>query len=354
MRSYRVLGIMSGTSLDGVDLALCEFKEKAGKWEFEIIKAVTEKYPQDLSSQLRNVLNFRLKEILKLHRDWGLFVAERIKENFDLADIDLISSHGHTVFHKPDEKLNLQIGNHAIIAALTGKPTIFDFRSIDIALGGEGAPLVPAGEKYLFPDYKVFLNLGGFANISVHKAGKIIAYDIAPVNYALNYFARKIGLEYDKDGNAGKRGIIIPGLLAQLENLDFYKKQPPKSLSDHYFFDVFLPVVEKFANVSIYDLLRTVYEHIANRISHEINQLTENQVFVTGGGAHNTFLVQLLKQKSKAKIFIPDDQTVDFKESVIFAFLGLLRHLGKTNVLKSVTGASADNCGGAVFYPFQK
>jgi anhydro-N-acetylmuramic acid kinase len=251
--------------------------------------------------------------------------------------------------HFPNNGINFQIGAGSTIAALTGITTISDFRSVDIDLGGQGAPLVPIGDKLLFPQFDGFLNIGGFANIS-KTASKTVAYDISPANYALNFFAQKFDKEFDFNGNIGRQGAVNQILLDKLNKIDYYHKQPPKSLSDHWFFDVFLKIIDEF-QISNKDKLRTIYEHITSQIAINIDNLNIQRIMITGGGAFNTFLIDLIKQKTTTEIIIPEKNIVQFKESIIFAFLGLLRYLGKNNCLASVTGAKYNNIGGAIYLP---
>jgi anhydro-N-acetylmuramic acid kinase len=239
-----------------------------------------------------------------------------------------------------------QIGNGAIIAAQTGITVVSDFRSLDVALGGQGAPLVPIGDQLLFHEYDACLNLGGIANISFQKEGKRVAYDLSLCNIPLNYFAQKMGHTFDSDGKLAQQGNLIPELYKLLENLDFYTQQPPKSLGKEFFVTQVLPLVSQFA-YSPQDILRTLTEHFATQIA--LNIPSDSKTLVTGGGAFNSFLMELIRSKSKAEIIIPDSKVVKFKEAVVFAFLGYLRLHHKNNTLSSVTGAAHDSCGGAVY-----
>ncbi len=345
-----VIGVMSGSSLDGLDLAYCEFKYDRGKWKYEIQKAVTVPYPRDLAKSLRNARHLNALELIRLHKEYGEFIGKKILEfikSNGLAKPDLISSHGHTVFHYPEAGINFQIGDGAAISAITGITVVSDFRSQDIALGGQGAPLVPMGDKLLFADYDLLLNLGGFSNITVQKP--FLAFDICPVNFALNYFARKLGMEYDKDGNLGRKGNIYSPLLDALNQLEYYNSPPPKSLSAHWFDQVFLDQLERY-KIPVLDKLRTVYEHIAIKISQVLNRYT-GRVLVTGGGAKNKFLMELISQKvdDKVKIEIPDEILIDYKEALVFALLGLLRYEKKLNIDKQITGAKHSTSSGAVY-----
>jgi anhydro-N-acetylmuramic acid kinase len=344
---YRVLGLMSGTSLDGLDMVLCDFVKTSDKWNFDIKKAITIEYPEYLAERIKNALFFSVVEFVELDKTYGRYIANSINEHFKNEKIDFISSHGHTVIHFPDKNINFQIGDGATISAITGLPVVCDFRSIDIALGGQGAPLVPAAEKILFPEFDSFLNIGGFSNISIHNE-KILAFDISPANYALNYFARLNNLSFDFGGKLGKKGVVKKQLLDELNSLAYYKKQAPKSLSDHWFYQTFLPIVDKY-DISINNKIRTIYEHISTQIANNINSFAIKKIMFTGGGTFNEFLVELIKSKTKAQIVIPKKEIVDFKEAIIFAFLGLLRWTNSINIFASVTGAKHDNIGGAIY-----
>ncbi len=347
MAKYKVLGIMSGTSLDGLDLALCVFEQKQDKWFFDVEKTHTFDYPEFLQENLRQAQTFDALHLIELHKDYGEFIAECV--NKFLLDVEekpaLIASHGHTILHLPEEGINFQAGDGAVISAQTGITTVCDFRSVDIALGGQGAPLVPMGDLLLFDQYDLMLNIGGFSNLTVKK--EKIAYDIAPANFALNYFARSVGKEYDKDGELGKKGKVSQSLLQDLESIGYYSQQPPKSLSDHWFYSVFLPAIEKH-DLEIFDVFSTLYEHISLRIASELSRWG-GKAIITGGGAKNVFLIEKIKEKTEVSLILPSRQLIDYKEAVIFAFLGLLRYLGMPNTLASVTGAMRDSSGGAIY-----
>ncbi len=359
MERYLALGIMSGTSLDGLDLALCEFKndqsaqsggdrQTSVSWSFRILEARTVPYPRELAMELRKAQKGSALNLIALHKQYGKFIARQVNEFLEgKSKPMLVASHGHTVFHYPDAGINFQIGDGAVIASLTGLPVVCDFRSQDIALGGQGAPLVPVGDYYLFPDYNILLNLGGFSNVTIRS--RMIAFDISPVNYALNYFARQFGFDYDRDGQLGKKGKVHKPLLDQLNSLDYYSQEPPKSLSDHWFYDEFLQAVEAH-KIEIVDKLATVYHHIAWQIARVVNQ-EQGRVLITGGGTKNKYLLELIKSQVKNEVIIPKPLLVDFKEAMVFAFLGLLRWLGWENVFSPVTGARRNSISGAVYMP---
>ncbi len=350
MKEHHIVGIMSGTSLDGLDVAFCTFWEECTHWKYRVEDAVTVPYPAEMRERLAHSVNLSALELTRLDVELGRFIA--LSVNRFLAEKELqpewVASHGHTVFHQPDQGITLQIGNGAVIAAMTRIPTICDFRSMDVALGGQGAPLVPIGDRLLFSDYPICLNLGGFSNISFEYKGKRIAFDISPCNLPLNRLAQQQGLDFDKDGLMAASGNVDANLLAQLNSLAFYRQIPPKSLGLEWLQENFLPLLYD-APLSLQDKMRTLTEHIALQLTNVIQPLQGDTVFVTGGGAKNSFLMECLKRKSSKTIFTPDNQTIDYKEAIVFAFLGLLKSLGRINTLSSVTGARYDSSGGVVY-----
>lgn len=343
---------MSGTSLDGLDLACCNFYENNEKWSYETIKAVTINYSDGWISRLQSAHQISRKELKKLDLLYGQYLGELTLgfiNDFGLNP-DFISSHGHTVLHQPEKKLSLQIGNGQMMANTLKLPVVYDFRSLDVSIGGQGAPLVPIGDKLLFNDYDYCINLGGIANTSFDHEGERIAYDICPVNMALNMLSLREGLSYDKDGKLASTGILNNGLLSDLNNIHFYQKTPPKSLSREWFESEFMPYLNS-SNLTTIDLLRTVVEHIAIQIAHSINKKDGVKVLMTGGGALNTFLTKRIQNLSKADIRTPSLDLINFKEAIIFGFLGVLRMRKQVNCLKSVTGASRDSSGGKISWP---
>ncbi|HKL32856.1 MAG TPA: anhydro-N-acetylmuramic acid kinase [Tangfeifania sp.] len=345
---YKVIGMMSGTSLDGLDLVAVEFQQNPEKWNFRIIEAETIAYSEDWENRLRSSTELSGEKLIQLHTDYGRFLGKEINRFIKNTGFipEIIASHGHTVFHQPENHFTFQAGSGADIAAETGITTIADFRTGDVALGGQGAPLVPVGDRLLFSQYESCLNLGGFANISFEKEGKRVAFDICPVNFILNYLALQEGLPFDKDGELSKKGNVNKQLLNQLNNLPFYKQKPPKSLGKEWMDTQFFPVIKE-SGLSVQDKLRTAYEHIAIQIAHSTPE--GGKMLVTGGGAFNTFLIDRIKKHSPAEIFIPEKMIVDYKEALIFAFLGLLRQMGEINCYASVTGAIRDSSSGVVF-----
>ena len=351
MEAYNVLGLMSGTSMDGLDIAYCTFEFKE-KWTFEVKKTSTVPYSQTWQLSLQNAFLKSEEEIKQLDESFGIFLGVQCIHFINKNKItpNLIASHGHTVFHQPDKGITLQIGSGKIISKMTNIPTVYDFRSLDVKLGGQGAPLVPIGDKLLFGEYDFCLNLGGFSNISFEKNGKRVAFDICPQNIILNEISQSIGDTYDKNGELGRQGNINQELLTELNELDYYQKLPPKSLGKEFTTEFTHPILRKYL-ISANDKLRTYYEHSAIQISNVINQQRGKSVLVSGGGAHNSFFIEVLKSKTTKEIVIPSYEIIDFKEAIIFAFLGVLKHRNEINCLASVTGASRNSSGGVLVTP---
>jgi anhydro-N-acetylmuramic acid kinase len=351
MKSYISIGCMSGTSLDGLDLAACRFTFETN-WKFEILKVITIPYSHKWVNKLATASELHALDFALLHNEYGKFIGKQVADFCtDLTEKpDLVSSHGHTIFHQPQEKLTLQIGNGAFVAAYSGLPTACDFRSLDVALKGQGAPLVPIGDDLLFGEFEFCLNLGGIANVSFRENDERKAFDICPANMAFNYFIKELGFEYDLDGNLGRSGKIQEELLSLLNELDFYHQKGPKSLSREWFEKEFLPLIYSF-QLTPEDILRTLYEHVSDQLAQAVDQFPKGQILVTGGGAHNVFLIELFSEKTKHKTIVPSEQIIDFKEAIIFAFIGILRLRNEVNCLKSVTGSYHDHSGGVIFIP---
>lgn len=350
--AYTCIGLMSGTSLDGLDICLCQFKKiENNKWNHTIIKATTLPYPSEIRERLKTAPCLSGEELTLLDYEYGHWLgkagAEFIKETS--ATPLFMASHGHTVFHNPSNGYTLQIGKGSAIATEIGIPCISDFRSSDVCNGGQGAPLVPIGDKLLFPEYDICINLGGIANLSFDNAlEERIAYDIGPCNMLLNHLAGLIGKEFDKNGEIGNSGNLITTLLNQLNDLEYYKLSNPKSLGREWFEQIVLPLILQYQS-PVEDKLRTAYEHIAQQIALSTNAIDGIKILITGGGAKNKFLVDLIKQKSTKSVVIPDTQTIDFKEALIFAFLGVLYIERQHGALASVTGAKTSSICGCLY-----
>ncbi len=349
--NYKVIAVMSGTSLDGIDIIYASYTYSEN-WQFEILHSETVKYPKYWKLTLSKLVNMSLDELKTIDRAYSEYLAtvilDFIKEN-EIEAIDFIASHGHTALHQPEEGLTYQIGNQAILADILNKKVICDFRIQDVEYGGQGAPLVPIGDRLLFPEYTYCLNLGGFANISFEHNTERIAYDICPVNIVLNHYVLKLGLEYDDKGQLATKGKIDKELLTQLNALHFYKEEAPKSLGLEWVELHIFPLIDSF-NLQIEAILRTFVEHLAIQISKTINK-KEADVLVTGGGVYNDFLMNRLKSLSETTIITPNQEIVEFKEALVFGLLGILRDRNEINCLKSVTGATIDHSSGEILFP---
>ena len=350
MNTYKVIGLMSGTSLDGVDIAFCIFRKKEKKWSFEIKATETIDYSKDWIKKLSTVEKSNAFTLAQTHVEYGHYLGQLVKSFIIKNKIspDFISSHGHTIFHQPEKKITLQIGDGAAIAAVAGLPIVCDFRSKDVALGGQGAPLVPIGDKYLFSEYGLCLNLGGFSNISFDKKKERIAFDICPVNIILNKLAEKSGNSFDNKGFFARNGNFNKDLFDELNALSYYLLQPPKSLGKEWMVNNLYPIINKY-KIPINDKLNTVCEHIAFQIGQATYFKQSKKMLVTGGGAFNDYLIERIKEHTHHELCIPSRKIILFKEALIFAFLGVLRMEGKPNCLKSVTGAMKNNIGGAIY-----
>ncbi|RPD98491.1 anhydro-N-acetylmuramic acid kinase [Aureibaculum marinum] len=347
---FYCIGVMSGTSLDGVDLCYVKFDVTHG-YKFEICNAKTYSYSDEWKRKLKCAFTSD-KDVLKLlDVEYGKFLGEVINRFItekNINQVDFIASHGHTIFHKPDKGFTLQIGDGQTIANVTNKKVIYDFRTADVNLGGQGAPLVPIGDRLLFGEYDYCINLGGFANLSYEKGGSRIAFDICPVNIVMNYYVNQIGMPYDNKGQLASTGTVNQELLKALNDLNFYKESPPKSLGLEWVVATIFPLIDQF-KLEIKDILRTFNEHIAIQIAKLIDK--DSKILITGGGAFNDFLIQRIQFYTNQHIELVSKEVIDFKEALIFALLGLLKIQGKVNVLSSVTGASRNHSSGKIIYP---
>jgi anhydro-N-acetylmuramic acid kinase len=359
MKKFEVVGLMSGTSLDGLDIAYCTFLwDGKDNWTYHISDALTVAFPKDLEKQLRNTMQLNGYELYECHVNYGQWMANSLYHEINNRGWQpcLVAAHGQTVFHQPDKALSLQIGDGMAMHALLQIPVVNNFRILDVHLGGQGAPLVPIGDKLLFSDYDFCLNLGGFSNISYDNTSGIrMAYDICPVNTVLNHLAALSGLPYDAGGKLARAGQIIPALYDCLEALSYYDDEPPKSLGLEWVNKCIIPLIDAYSDASQEDLLATCTHHFAAQIAREINIRRTGDgaitVLTTGGGAYNAFLIDCINNFTDrdVQIALPESRLIDFKEAMVFAFLGLLRALGKTNTLKEVTGAQQDSCGGVIY-----
>ena len=351
--NYNVIGVMSGTSLDGVDLAHLHFKISGDQWDFEILESETIAYTSEWIQKLKIAVGFSEIELENLNTDYtkllGGIILNFIQNN-NLEKLDAVCSHGHTILHQPQNGLTLQIGNLPEIANLINQNVVCDFRVADVKLGGQGAPLVPIGDRFLFSEYNYCLNLGGFSNVSFEENENRIAFDISPVNTVLNFYANKLGLDYDDKGKLARTGKISELLLDELNAIDFYSKKHPKSLGFEFVKTAVLPMIEKYT-ISLEDKLATFIEHIAIQTSLALPKKT-GSLLATGGGAYNDFLMERMKFYLPAMTFeIPDDKTIQYKEALIFGLLGVLKLRNEINTLASVTGARENHSSGKIFLP---
>ncbi len=341
-----IAGLMSGTSLDGLDIALCRFSTEGGKAGYELLAAETIAYEAVWKERLRNVFDATAEQYFKLHSLYGEYIAAEVNAFLKKSGhkADYLASHVHTVFHRPQLGFSTQIGCGATIAAHTGISTMCDFRSLDVALKGQGAPLVPIGDRDLFPGFESCLNIGGIANISFTQNGTTSAFDCCIANMALNYLAEKTGKPYDADGGLAASGQVHKALLNDL--LSLHSDQ--RSLGKEWFDARFLPALEKHGG-SIPDLLATCVEYTALMIGNILQQHQLKSVLITGGGAYNAFLLKRLRAQYSGQLEIPSDAVIQFKEAIVFAYLGYLRATEQTNTLHSVTKASRDSIGGCMY-----
>ena len=350
---YTTIGVMSGTSLDGVDLAHIVFTVKNNKWEFQILESETISYTTDWLNKLKTAVDFSEGQLEKLNQDYTQHLASIILsfiEKYDIKNLDAVCSHGHTILHQPQNGFTLQIGNLPEIAAVINQTVVCDFRVQDVQLGGQGAPLVPIGDRILFSEYDYCMNLGGFSNVSFEKNKERIAFDISPVNTVLNFYANQLGLNYDDKGSISRTGICNEKLLQELNALDFYQKKHPKSLGFEFVKETILPLIESYS-ISLEDKLHTFTEHVALQIAVALPN-KNGSLFITGGGAYNDFLIERIQYHlPEMKIIIPSQKILEFKEALIFALLGVLKLRGEINVLSSVTGAKTDHSSGMIYYP---
>jgi anhydro-N-acetylmuramic acid kinase len=354
---YRAIGLMSGSSLDGLDIAYVELLHQGGAWSFEIMVADCYEYTPEWKEKLQNAVTLNALDYQLLHADYGHYLGKEVTRFIDANKlhykIALIASHGHTTFHIPP-KMTAQLGDGAAIAAETGLPVVSDLRALDVAFGGQGAPIVPIGEKLLLKDYDYYLNLGGIANLSFRKEDSYIAFDVCPANRVLNLLIAKEGKEYDNGGEMASTGTVSEGLLRLLNALPYYGQPFPKSLANDFGTDEVYPIVTS-SGLSTADTLRTYVEHIVQQIKVAISsepRVPNAKLLVTGGGAFNTFLVQRLTaelQDLNIEVVVPDTKLVQYKEALVMAFIGVLRWRQEYNVLSSVTGAQRDSIGGALW-----
>ncbi|NVK26780.1 MAG: anhydro-N-acetylmuramic acid kinase [Flavobacteriia bacterium] len=340
---------MSGTSLDGLDLCVAEFTREGNRWAFNILSSETVKYSPEWQHKLKTAHTLKEGELENLDKELSAYIGQKVHDHLQtnhITDVELVGSHGHTVFHQPEKGYTLQIGNRPEIREAAGLPVVCDFRKADVELGGQGAPLVPIGDALLFSDYDVCLNLGGFANLSLEENGLRTAWDICPMNIGLNYFANKLGLEYDKGGHIAASNPMDGRVWHALNQLPFYSSEPPKSLGREWFENEIIPRCDRLTPE---ESLATLSGHAAVQIAKTLQEIGAQKVLCTGGGAYNKHIMSLIGQSISGELIVPDKEIVEYKEALLFGFLGLLKSLGEINVLASVTGARQDHSSGVIF-----
>lgn len=350
-KKTNIIGLMSGSSLDGIDLVDVDFWND-GKWHIEIVAKDNYDYDDDWRKKLSDAFYYDKNKLQNIDYQYGKLLGQVTKQFIDKFNLkpEFVASHGHTIFHKPQEHYTLQIGDGQALANECGITVINDFRTEDVLKGGQGAPLVPIGDKLLFSDYPICLNIGGIANVSYDVDSQRIAYDICIANQALNYLANRLSMPYDKDGLKARSGLIDNQLLSTLNSHPFYSQKYPKSLGREFFEDNIKPLLENRDDIA--NLMATFVEHIAIQIGESVMTFPEtSQLLITGGGAKNKFLVERIQAHTKHHVVVPSDDIIDYKEALVFAFLGLLRSRNEINVLKSVTGAESDSSSGKIFHP---
>lgn len=357
MKIHKIIGLMSGTSLDGLDLAFCHIWQEENSWKFEIKQTKSISYSSEMQTKLKDSIFLPADELLKFHNTYGMWLGEQAKTFIEKngLEVDYIASHGHTAHHQPEKGLTFQIGSGQHLANACGQKVVCDFRTNDVALGGQGAPLVPIGDRLFFGDYDFCLNLGGISNVSFDRNGKRNAFDIGLANMILNHITRKNGLDFDKGGELAQSGKVNSEMLNKLNGLAYYRLPFPKSIGYEWFVDKVIPIVDSTQD-SMANLLRTSIDHITEQVAIQIKQnltSSDSLVFITGGGALNNFLINTLQEKlgGATKVIVPSKQLIEFKEALVFALMAILRLEIKTNVLSSVTGAKSDSSSGVVYLP---
>ena len=358
---YRAIGVMSGTALGGLDIVFAELQEAAGSWKYTIGAADRYPYSSDWKEKIRKATSLSSVDYLSLHTAYGHYIGKEVRrfiaEHALDYQVQLVVSHGHASFHLPEQRLTAQLGAGSAIAAETGINVVSDLRAMDMALGGNGAPIVPMGEKLLFGEYQCFLNIGSIVNIACHTPEEVISFDICPANKVLNMLAAQAGETYDPGGKMAATGEVKQPLLQILNELEYYSMPYPKYLSIDFATDVIFPLL-KGHNTN--DAMRTYVEHVAVQTVNALVQLYPEaatgtlrpKLLVTGGGANNTFLVNRilgLAEAMQIEVIIPDQNIINFKEALVMALIGILRWREENNVLAAITGAERDSIGGAVW-----
>ncbi|MEJ7914533.1 MAG: anhydro-N-acetylmuramic acid kinase [Chitinophagaceae bacterium] len=358
---YKVIGLMSGSSLDGLDIVFTELQEATGGWRFEILAADCYTYTGEWTQKLKEAIHLNALDYQLLHTEYGAYLGKEVNRFIEAHDLHykvaLVASHGHTSFHEPLKKMTAQLGDGAALAAQTKGIVVSDLRALDVAFGGQGAPIVPIGEKLLFPDYQLFLNIGGIANLTATTPHGTIAFDVCAANRVLDMLMNRINHSYDEGGKMAATGSVHSEMLERLNDLDYYRKPYPKSLANSFGTDTVYPIIISYT-IPVENALRTYVEHVAIQVAAAIGTVADASVgvgrklLVTGGGAFNTFLVKRLSealQHLSIEVVVPDENLVRYKEALVMALSGVLRWRQEYNVLSSVTGAERNSIGGAVW-----
>ncbi len=353
---------MSGSSLDGLDIAYCEFQvDKKAITDWKLLEATTANYPEKWTARLQHLPEQNARTLARTNVYFSRFMADLVNDFIQEHKIqpDLIASHGHTIFHEPDRLMTLQIGDGATLAALTGISVASDFRTQDIALEGEGTPIAPAADRFLFPGYDFYLNIGGIANVTCNANGRYIAFDTSPANQILNMLAAELGLPYDKDGQIARSGKLNIELIDQLEQFAYFQQDYPKSLDNNWIREHVLPTFA-IAESPVADLLHTAVHFISKHIGESLKNIIRKEhlhkdkytMLVTGGGGFNTYLMECIQTDCQAvntEIILPERDIIDYKEAILMALMGVLRVEHIPNCFSSVTGAKRDSIGGALY-----
>jgi anhydro-N-acetylmuramic acid kinase len=358
MSVYHGIGLMSGTSLDGVDIAYCQFTaDKSGTWSYQILKAVTRSYPSEWQERLATLQEASAEVFARTHVEYGHYLGSLLQDFIESHNLtpEFVASHGHTIFHQPEQRFTAQIGDGETMATYLTCPLVTNLRNKDVALDGQGAPLVPFGEKHLFATSRLFLNLGGFSNLTFDGA----ALDISPCNFALNWVVKQhdASLDYDPDGQLAREGQLLPDLLEKLDSLEYYHRPPPKSLGREWFEEHFLPLLTRPTQKSPHDVLHTLCVHIARQVLRAVEAMDvhDTAITVTGGGSRNRFLADLLEKNLAVRQVtfstLTNTYLIDYKEALIFAFLGLQVLAGRPNTLPTATGARQPCPSGSIHLP---
>ncbi len=350
---------MSGSSLDGLDIAHVELEEVRGEWGYNLLHAACIPYPAEWMERLQKAPQMSVPDFLRLHTAYGRYMGQLVNNFIDehglRHQVHFIASHGHTAFHEPANHTSFQLGDGASLAAVTGFPVINDLRALDIAYSGQGAPIVPIGDKLLFGDNDYMLNIGGIANITVRHNGTMLAFDICPANQVLNTLAERTGKTMDEGGAMAANGSLLNDILSELNDGNYYKLPAPKSLSNEAARELVFPKLLQSAH-SNEDLLHTAVAHIASQVAEAVKHYPHGRekatMLITGGGAFNNHMVNVIEQALtpyNVDVFVPRPDVIKYKEAIVMALIGTLRWREDVNVLSSVTGAVKDSCGGALW-----